>query len=50
MGEARDTLARVQLGVAETHLVDGEAATALAICQTVLQQPDLKASLRRRRS
>lgn len=47
-GADRDTLARVQLGLAETHIGDGAAAAALEICRTVLQTESHKSSLRRR--
>jgi DNA-binding SARP family transcriptional activator len=48
LGGDRDTLVRVQLALAETHIVDGDAGAALAVCHTVLQEEQLKSSLRRR--
>jgi ATP/maltotriose-dependent transcriptional regulator MalT len=47
-GADRDVQVRVELALAETHIVDGDARAALAICQTVLQEGSLKTSLRRR--
>lgn len=47
-GADRDVQVRVELALAETHVVDGDARAALDICHTVLREGALKTSLRRR--
>lgn len=47
-GADRDVQVRVQLALAETHIVDGDGGAAQHICYTVLQDETLKPSLRRR--